>query len=79
MLHANSTHSVQGSPAVLPLLLSSLSSQVMKAKISVVAVVAGKAKVFGRKTVAAVLPTIVDKLGDAKVRGVRVWEGVWVG
>lgn len=44
-----------------------------------VAVVAGKAKVFGRKTVAAVLPTIVDKLGDAKVRGVRVWEGVWVG
>ena len=47
--------------------------QVMKAKIAVVAVVAGRAKVFGRKTVAAVLPTIVDKLGDAKVGGV-VWE-----
>ena len=44
----------------------------MKAKIAVVAVVAGRAKVFGRKTVAAVLPTIVDKLGDAKVGGMRV-------
>ena len=39
----------------------------MKAKIAIVAVVAGRAKVFGRKTVATVLPTIVDKLGDAKV------------
>ena len=41
--------------------------QVMKAKIAIVAMVAGRAKVFGRKTVAAILPTIVDKLGDAKV------------
>ena len=47
----------------------------MKAKIGVVAAIAGRAKVFGRKTVGAVLPTIVDKLGDAKVCvgwGVRV-------
>lgn len=42
--------------------------QVMSTKFTVVGVLAEKAKVFGRKSVACVMPPLVDKLGDIKVR-----------
>ncbi len=41
--------------------------QVMNAKFAVVSALAQKAKVFGRKSVACVIPALVEKLGDIKV------------
>ena len=41
--------------------------QVMNAKFAVVTVLAEKAKVFGKKSTACVVPSLVDKLGDMKV------------
>lgn len=41
--------------------------QVMNAKFGVVAVLAEKAKVFGKKSVSCVMPSLVEKLGDIKV------------
>ena len=41
--------------------------QVMNGKFSVVALLAEKAKVFGRKSMACVMPGLVEKLGDIKV------------
>ena len=35
----------------------------------VIAVLAEKASVFGKKSVACCLPAVVDKLGDLKVKG----------
>lgn len=45
--------------------------QVMNAKFMVVSVLAEKAKVFGKKSVACVMPALVEKLGDIKV-GMRL-------
>ena len=39
----------------------------MKEKFAVVAVLAERAAVFGRKSTNACLPALVEKLGDAKV------------
>ncbi len=41
--------------------------QVMKAKFVVVATLAEKAAVFGKKSTASVLPSLVEKLADIKV------------
>ena len=41
--------------------------QVMKAKFSVVAVMAEKAKIFGKRSTACVLPGLVEKFADIKV------------
>ena len=41
--------------------------QVMNAKFGVVSVLAEKAKVFGKKSMAAVMTPLVEKLGDIKV------------
>lgn len=42
--------------------------QVMNAKFEIVATLAGKAAVFGKKSTACVLPALVEKLGDIKVQ-----------
>ena len=41
--------------------------QVMNAKLVVVSLLAKNAKVFGKKSTACMVPTLVDKLGDIKV------------
>ena len=41
--------------------------QVMKAKFSIVAVLAERAAIFGRKSTSACLPALVEKLCDVKV------------
>ena len=41
--------------------------QVMKAKLSIVGVLAAKATVFGRKSALCALPAVVEKLSDVKV------------
>ena len=41
--------------------------QVMNAKFEIVATLAGKAAIFGKKSTACVLPALVEKLGDIKV------------
>ena len=46
--------------------------QVMKAKFQVIAVLAERAAVFGKKSAAACLPALVDKLGDLKVKAQSV-------
>ena len=42
--------------------------QVMKAKFQVIAVLAERAAVLGKKSTTACLPALVDKLGDLKVK-----------
>ena len=46
--------------------------QVMKAKFQVIAVLAERAAVFGRKSASMCLPALVDKLGDLKVKAQSV-------
>lgn len=41
--------------------------QVMKAKFAIVATLAERAAVFGKKSTASVLPSLVEKLADIKV------------
>ena len=41
--------------------------QVMNAKFAIVATLAGKAAVFGKKSTAFVLPALVEKFADIKV------------
>ena len=41
--------------------------QVMNAKFEIVATLASKAAIFGKKSTACVLPALVEKLGDIKV------------
>ena len=41
----------------------------MKAKFLLIAVLAEKAAVFGKRSMAACVPAMVDKLGDIKVKG----------
>ena len=41
----------------------------MKAKFALIAVLAEKAAIFGKRSIAACLPAMVDKLGDIKVKG----------
>ena len=42
--------------------------QVMNAKFEIVASLASKAAIFGKKSTACVLPALVEKLGDIKVQ-----------
>ena len=42
--------------------------QVMNAKFDIVATLASKAAVFGKRSTACILPALVEKLGDIKVR-----------
>lgn len=42
--------------------------QVMKAKLSIVALLAAKATVFGRKSAMCALPAVVEKLSDVKIK-----------
>ena len=41
--------------------------QVMKAKFAIVATLAERAKIFGKRSTACVLPSLVEKLADVKV------------